>query len=86
MYCTECGEKLTLMFANGEGLVPYCKNCKEYRFAQFPTAVSMVVTNRTKDNIKGMTIIFYLQDILKKEKPQKKRLLASLKRKLNLTP
>ncbi len=51
MYCTECGEKLTLMFANGEGLVPYCKNCKEYRFAQFPTAVSMVVTNRTKDKI-----------------------------------
>ena len=29
MFCTECGEKLTLMFANGEGLVPYCKNCKQ---------------------------------------------------------
>ncbi len=51
MFCTECGEKLTLMFANGEGLVPYCKNCGEYRFAQFSTAVSMVVTNRTKDKI-----------------------------------
>ncbi len=51
MYCTECGEKLTLMFANGEGLVPYCKNCNEYRFAQFSTAVSMVVTNRSKDRI-----------------------------------
>lgn len=51
MFCTECGEKLTLMFASGEGLVPYCKNCKQYRFAQFATAVSMVVTNRTKDKI-----------------------------------
>ena len=51
MFCTECGEKLTLMFANGEGLVPYCKNCNQYRFAQFATAVSMLVTNRAKDKI-----------------------------------
>ncbi len=51
MFCTECGEKLTLMFASGEGLVPYCKNCKQYRFAQFATAVSMVVTNRAKDKV-----------------------------------
>ena len=51
MFCTECGEKLTLMYANGEGLVPYCKNCTQFRFAQFPTAVSMVVTNRAKDKI-----------------------------------
>lgn len=51
MYCTECGEKLTLMFANGEGLVPYCKSCQAFRFAQFPTAVSMVVTNRAKNQI-----------------------------------
>ncbi len=51
MYCTECGEKLTLMFANGEGLVPYCKNCGAFRFAQFATAVSMVVTDRKKEKI-----------------------------------
>lgn len=51
MFCTECGEKLTLLFNSGEGLVPYCKNCGAYRFAQFATAVSMVVTNRTKDKI-----------------------------------
>lgn len=51
MFCTECGEKLTLMFANGEGLVPYCKSCGQFRFAQFATAVSMVVTNRNKDRI-----------------------------------
>ncbi len=51
MYCTECGEKLTLMFKSEEGLVPYCKNCNEYRFPRFATAVSMVVTNRSKDKI-----------------------------------
>ena len=51
MYCVECGEKLTLMFKHREGLVPFCKKCNEYRFPQFATAVSMVVTNRTKDKI-----------------------------------
>ena len=51
MFCTECGEKLTLMFANGEGLVPYCKQCEEFRFAQFSTAVSMVAVNRAKDKV-----------------------------------
>ena len=51
MYCVECGEKLTLMFNHREGLVPFCKKCNEYRFPQFATAVSMVVTNRSKDKI-----------------------------------
>lgn len=51
MFCTECGEKLTLMFKKDEGLVPYCKKCADYRFPRFATAVSMVVTNRTKDKI-----------------------------------
>ena len=51
MYCTVCGEKLTLMFKQEEGLVPYCKQCAEYRFPRFATAVSMVVTNRTKDKV-----------------------------------
>ncbi|MCH5148220.1 MAG: NUDIX domain-containing protein [Clostridiales bacterium] len=51
MFCNQCGEKLTLMYADGEGLVPYCKNCGEFRFATFASAVSMVVTNRQKDKI-----------------------------------
>lgn len=51
MFCTECGEKLTLMYAAGEGLVPYCKSCGKFRFAQFATAVSMVVINREKNKI-----------------------------------
>lgn len=51
MYCMECGEKLTLVFNHREGLVPFCKKCNEYRFPQFATAVSMVVTNRERDKI-----------------------------------
>ena len=51
MFCTVRGLKLTLLFANGVGLVPYLKNCNKFRFAQFATAVCMVVTNRTKDKI-----------------------------------
>lgn len=47
----ECGEQLSLMYADGEGLVPYCKNCGQFRFPPFATAVSMVVTNRAKDKI-----------------------------------
>ena len=39
------------MFAAGEGLIPYCKSCGEFRFPQFSAAVSMVVTNRAKDKI-----------------------------------
>ena len=51
MFCTECGEKLTLMFKTDEGLVPYCNSCKEYRFPRFATAVIMAVTNREKNKI-----------------------------------
>ncbi|MGN0817978.1 MAG: NAD(+) diphosphatase [Candidatus Coproplasma sp.] len=51
MYCVECGEKLALVVHKQEGLVPFCKNCNEYRFPQFATAVSMVVTNRNRDAI-----------------------------------
>lgn len=51
MYCSICGEKLALVVHKTEGLVPYCKNCGEYRFPQFAAAVSMVATNRAKDRI-----------------------------------
>lgn len=51
MFCTVCGEQLSLMYADGEGLVPYCKKCGEFRFPPFSAAVSMVVLNRAKDKI-----------------------------------
>lgn len=49
-YCIECGTKLILKenFNCGisEGDIPYCTNCKEFRFPQFNTSVSMVVFNK----------------------------------------
>lgn len=51
MFCPVCGGKLALFLHDQEGLVPYCKHCEEFRFPQFTTAVSMVVTNRSKDKI-----------------------------------
>ena len=51
MFCTECGNELTLMFKSEEGLVPYCKHCDEFRFPRFASAVSMVAFNRAKDKI-----------------------------------
>ena len=40
--CPECGAKLIELELEHEGLVPYCENCKEYRFPMFNTAVSMI--------------------------------------------
>ena len=51
MFCTECGNELTLMFKSEEGLVPYCKHCDEFRFPRFASAVSMTAFNRAKDKI-----------------------------------
>ncbi len=51
MFCIECGEKLSLVYAPGEGLVPYCKKCGEFRHPQYGVSVSLVVTNRAKDRI-----------------------------------
>ncbi|MDE5943822.1 MAG: NUDIX domain-containing protein [Clostridia bacterium] len=51
MFCTECGNELTLMFKSEEGLVPYCKHCNEFRFPRFAGAVSMVAFNSAKDKV-----------------------------------
>jgi len=51
MHCKDCGEKLSLRYCDGEGLVPYCNRCEEFKFMQFNCAVSMVVTNKKQDKI-----------------------------------
>ena len=42
-YCMQCGTKLEKKFLEGEGEVPYCSTCADYRFPVFNTAVSMIV-------------------------------------------
>lgn len=51
MYCRDCGEKLNLRFLAGEGLVPYCTRCGAYKYALFPAAVLMLVTDRKEQKI-----------------------------------
>lgn len=50
-YCVECGTKLEPKALEGEGMIPYCSNCGQYRFPIFNTACSMVVFNKKKDKI-----------------------------------
>ncbi len=44
-YCMQCGSRLESRFLEGEGEVPYCPECGDFRFPVFNTAVSMIVRN-----------------------------------------
>ena len=42
-YCIKCGRKLVDRYLENEGVIPYCENCKEYRFRMYNVAISMIV-------------------------------------------
>ena len=50
-YCMFCGTRLQDKALEGEGMVPYCETCGEFRFPVFSTAVSMVVLNESRDKV-----------------------------------
>lgn len=50
-HCRKCGAKLIEKEMKNEGFVPYCPECEEYRFPQYNVAVSMIVVNKSKDEI-----------------------------------
>ncbi len=50
-YCMFCGTRLKDKELEGEGIIPFCEKCGEYRFPVFSTAVSMIVMNRAEDRI-----------------------------------
>lgn len=50
-FCGECGCKLEDKELKGEGMVPYCKNCGQYRFPMYNVAVSMIVVNESNGKI-----------------------------------
>ena len=50
-HCMECGAKLRKKYLDGEGMVPYCDHCRQFRFPVFNTAVSMIVTNEDQSKI-----------------------------------
>ena len=50
-HCHECGTALIERELEGEGIVPYCPKCEQYRFPIYNVAVSMVVINEQTGEI-----------------------------------
>ena len=50
-YCQVCGSELIEKELEGEGMVPFCPSCNEFRFPMYNVAVSMIVINKKTDKI-----------------------------------
>jgi len=50
-YCQVCGSELIDKELEGEGMVPFCPACNEFRFPMYNVAVSMIVINKKTDKI-----------------------------------
>ena len=50
-HCHECGTALIEKALEGEGIVPYCPKCEQYRFPMYNVAVSMIVINEPTGEI-----------------------------------
>ncbi len=59
-YCLECGTALIDKELEREGIVPFCPNCREYRFPVYNIAVSMIVIN--EENRKTLLVKQYGKD------------------------
>lgn len=44
-YCQECGTALVEKELEHEGMIPFCPNCREYRFPTYHVAVCMIIVN-----------------------------------------
>lgn len=50
-HCFECGAELIEKELEGEGIVPFCPKCGQYRFPMYNVAVSMIVINEQTGEI-----------------------------------
>ena len=50
-HCFECGTELIEQKLEGEGIVPYCPQCQQFRFPMYNVAVSMIVINEQTGEI-----------------------------------
>lgn len=50
-HCTDCGAALEVRHLEGEGDIPFCPVCGEWRFPIFNTAVSMIVLDETRERV-----------------------------------
>ncbi len=44
-YCPECGEKLSMIHAGDDGMVPYCEHCEKRWFDTFHSCVVVLTYN-----------------------------------------
>lgn len=49
--CHECGEVLIEKELKGEGIIPFCPKCDQYRFPMYNVAVIMIVINKETGKI-----------------------------------
>ena len=50
-FCPECGGKLIVKELEGEGWVPFCPSCGQFRFPMYNVAVSMIVVEERSGRI-----------------------------------
>ena len=50
-HCFECGAELIEQKLEGEGIIPYCPQCQQFRFPMYNVAVSMIVINEQTGEI-----------------------------------
>ena len=50
-HCHECGTALVEKVLEGEGMVPFCPQCEQYRFPMYNVAVSMIVIDESTSDI-----------------------------------
>lgn len=50
-HCFECGTALVERELDGEGVVPYCPECQQFRFPMYNVAVSMIAINEQNGTI-----------------------------------
>ncbi len=50
-YCHVCGTLLESKWLEGEGEIPFCPQCEQYRFTLYNVAVSMIIVNESTGKI-----------------------------------
>lgn len=50
-HCFDCGAELIEKELEGEGIVPYCPQCQQFRFPMYNVAVSMIVIDQQTGEI-----------------------------------
>ena len=50
-FCENCGQLLLKKECAGEGVIPFCHHCNEYRFPHFSVAISAIILNPDQNSV-----------------------------------